>query len=93
MLIVYTSTLFALKYYLRSFNLLFIASDVFVFHILVIMQQLLVFWDMYLVTITYVVTLEGKEKGGLKAKRSWLVRVKAEGTLVTSAKQHKLASD
>ena len=40
-----------------------------------------------------VVTLESKEKGSLKAKRSWLVRVKAEGTLVTSAKQHKLASD
>ena len=38
-------------------------------------------------------TLEGKEEGSLKAKRSWLVRVATEGTLVTSAKQHKLASD
>ena len=34
-----------------------------------------------------------KEKGSLKAKRSWLVRDATEGTLVTSAKHHKLASD
>ena len=39
------------------------------------------------------VTLEGKEEGSLKAKRSWLVRDATKGTLVTSAKQHKLASD
>ena len=46
-----------------------------------------------IVEMEYGVTLESKEKGSLEAKRSWLVRVKAEGTLVTSAKQHKLASD
>ena len=39
------------------------------------------------------VTSRAKEKGSLKARRSLLVRGKAEGTLVTSAKQHKLASD
>ena len=43
--------------------------------------------------ISCCVTLEGKEEGSLKAKRSLLVREKAEGTLVTSAKQHQLASD
>ena len=35
-------------------------------------------------------TLESKEEGSLKAKRSLLVRVRAEGTLVTSAKQPNL---
>ena len=38
-------------------------------------------------------TSEGKEEGSLKAKRNSLVRGKAVGALVTSAKQHKLASD
>ena len=33
-----------------------------------------------------------KKKGNLKARSDSLVRGKAEGTLVTSAKQHKLAS-
>ena len=40
-----------------------------------------------------VVTSRAKEKGSLKARKSWLVRGKAKGTLVTSAKQHELASD
>ena len=43
--------------------------------------------------ISCCVTLEGKEEGSLKAKRSLLVRDATEGMLVTTAKQHKLASD